>query len=92
MVDFLGKCSVASLIFCLFLGCEYDPNFEMSWSRSITGLNNSWEGDPHEHCRKDHNGNKKYRLYVDPYTNEEYCIPEGFNNFNKLHLYRIKND
>ena len=32
----------------------------------------------------------KNKHYHDPYTKIEYCLPENFNNINKLHLYRVR--
>lgn len=37
--------------------------------------------DEHDSCRKNH--------YTDPYNKKEYCLPEGFNNMNLIHLYRV---
>ena len=38
--------------------------------------------DIHRLCQAKH--------YIDPYTKNEYCLPENFANVSQLHLYRVK--
>ena len=31
----------------------------------------------------------QYQYYKDPYSKDEYCLPDGFNNMRNLHLYKV---
>ena len=31
----------------------------------------------------------KGQYYKDPYSKDEYCLPDGFNNMSNLHLYKV---
>ncbi len=38
--------------------------------------------DRHKLCQAKH--------YIDPYTKNEYCLPENFTNIEQLHIYQVR--
>ena len=89
---------ILAMMMIVFTSCsgEYDKG----WSWGVVTDDGEWETAkllwdrhevrvsddilllaPHLHYKKSH--------YHDPYTKIEYCLPEGFNNMENLHLYRV---
>jgi hypothetical protein len=90
--------STVLLLLSVSCGTEYDKGW--SWGMvtedgDMTTAKFLWDShevrvddillapvNKHEKCKNKH--------YHDPYTKIEYCLPEDFNNINKLHLYRVQ--
>ena len=83
--DIVGKLIFTSLLFFLLIISGCGEGYDTVWRMSVQGLDNVWEGTKHEKCFERH--------YIDPYTKNEFCLPEDFDNYKTIHFYRVrKND